>query len=40
MPFGLVGARLYHVITDYQDYFGVGGHPIDALKVWHALTSS
>jgi len=35
VPFGLVGARLYHVITDYQDYFGAGGHPIDALKVWH-----
>jgi len=35
VPFGLVGARLYHVMTDYQDYFGAGGHPIDALKVWH-----
>jgi prolipoprotein diacylglyceryl transferase len=35
VPFGLVGARLYHVITDYQDYFGAGGHPIDALKIWH-----
>lgn len=35
VPFGLVGARLYHVITDYQNYFGEGKHPIDALKVWH-----
>jgi len=35
VPFGLVGARLYHVITDYQDYFGKGGHPVDALKIWH-----
>jgi prolipoprotein diacylglyceryltransferase len=35
VPFGLVGARLYHVITDYQNYFGEGKHPVDALKVWH-----
>jgi prolipoprotein diacylglyceryl transferase len=34
VPFGLVGARLYHVITDHQRYFGAGQHPIDALKVW------
>jgi prolipoprotein diacylglyceryl transferase len=35
VPFGLVGGRLYHVITDYQLYFGQGRHPIDALKVWN-----
>ncbi len=35
VPFGLVGARLYHVMTDYQNYFGEGKHPIDALKIWH-----
>jgi len=34
LPFGLVGARLYHVVTDYQRYFGPGGHPVDALKIW------
>lgn len=34
VPFGLVGARLYHVITDHQRYFGAGQHPIDALKIW------
>lgn len=34
VPFGLVGARLYHVITDPELYFGAGRHPIDALKVW------
>ena len=34
VPFGLVGGRLYHVITDYQLYFGAGRHPIDALKIW------
>jgi prolipoprotein diacylglyceryl transferase len=35
VPFGLVGGRLYHVITDNQMYFGAGRHPIDALKVWN-----
>jgi prolipoprotein diacylglyceryl transferase len=35
IPCGIVGARLYHVITDYQLYFGPGRHPIDALKIWH-----
>jgi prolipoprotein diacylglyceryl transferase len=34
VPFGIVGARLYHVITDYQLYFGPGRHPVDALKIW------
>lgn len=31
VPAGLVGARLYHVITDYQRF---EGHWIDAVKVW------
>jgi prolipoprotein diacylglyceryl transferase len=34
VPFGLVGGRLYHVITDHARYFGEGKHPIDALKIW------
>ncbi|MGH3622435.1 MAG: prolipoprotein diacylglyceryl transferase, partial [Sciscionella sp.] len=34
VPFGLVGGRLYHVITDYYRYFGPGKNPIDALKIW------
>ncbi|QIX26397.1 prolipoprotein diacylglyceryl transferase [Nocardioides sp. JQ2195] len=34
IPFGLVGARLYHVITDYHLYFGEGREPITALYVW------
>ncbi|MFG2889615.1 prolipoprotein diacylglyceryl transferase [Streptomyces sp. NPDC048248] len=34
VPFGLVGGRLYHVITTYEPYFGEGGHPLDAFKVW------
>jgi prolipoprotein diacylglyceryl transferase len=34
VPFGLVGARLYHVLTDWQLYFGAGRQPIEALYVW------
>lgn len=34
VPFGIVGGRLYHVITTPQPYFGENGHPIDALKIW------
>ncbi|CAM3604038.1 Phosphatidylglycerol--prolipoprotein diacylglyceryl transferase [Nocardiopsis gilva] len=31
---GLVGGRLYHVISDYQLYFGPGREPIRALYIW------
>ena len=34
VPFGVVGGRLYHVITDHHLYFGDGRSPIDALYVW------
>ena len=34
VPFGLVGGRLYHVITDWQTYFGPGGEPLGALRIW------
>lgn len=35
VPFGLVGGRLYHVATDWKTYFGPGGVPLDALKIWN-----
>ena len=35
VPFGIVGARLYHVITDHQLYFGEGRDPWRALEIWH-----
>jgi len=35
VPFGIVGARIYHVITSPADYFGAAGHPVDALYIWH-----
>lgn len=34
VPFGLVGARLYHVITDPELYFGAGRQPLRAFAVW------
>ncbi|MBP3222332.1 MAG: prolipoprotein diacylglyceryl transferase [Actinomycetaceae bacterium] len=33
--FGIIGGRLYHVITDYQLYFSDGAHPLDAFKIWN-----
>ena len=32
---GVVGARLYHVITEHARYFGPGLDPWNALKVWN-----
>lgn len=32
---GIVGARLYHVLTSPDAYFGHDGHPLDAFKIWH-----
>ncbi|WNI15081.1 prolipoprotein diacylglyceryl transferase [Actinacidiphila sp. ITFR-21] len=34
VPFGLVGGRLYHVITDYELYFTNGKDWVDAFKIW------
>jgi prolipoprotein diacylglyceryl transferase len=34
VPFGLVGGRLYHVLTDYDLYFGEGRSAWGALYVW------
>ncbi|WP_137292192.1 prolipoprotein diacylglyceryl transferase [Nocardioides dongxiaopingii] len=34
VPFGVVGARLYHVATDWEKYFGEGRNPVTALYVW------
>ncbi|MFD1938455.1 prolipoprotein diacylglyceryl transferase [Nonomuraea mangrovi] len=34
VPFGLVGARLYHVATDWQVYFGPGREPLRAFAIW------
>src|SRR4051812_11792799 len=34
VPFGIIGARIYHVITSPGDYFGAGGDPIRAFYIW------
>jgi prolipoprotein diacylglyceryl transferase len=34
VPFGIIGGRIYHVITSPQPYFGEGGHPVRALYIW------
>jgi len=34
IPFGLVGARLYHVVTTPELYFGEGRDPVTALYIW------
>ena len=34
VPFGIVGGRIYHVLTSWSDYFGDGADPVDALKIW------
>jgi len=35
VPFGIVGGRLYHVITDHQLYFGEGRNPWAAFAIWN-----
>ena len=34
VPFGIVGARVYHVLTHYNDYFGPGKNPLTAFYIW------
>ena len=35
VPFGLIGGRLYHVITDWRTYFGDDGAGLaGALRIW------
>ena len=31
---GIIGARIYHVITHWGDYFGAGRDPISAFYIW------
>ncbi len=32
--FGILGGRIYHVVTDPELYFKAGRHPLDAFKIW------
>jgi prolipoprotein diacylglyceryl transferase len=34
VPAGVIGGRLYHVISSPSAYFGNNGSPLDAFKIW------
>ncbi len=34
IPIGIVGARIYHVLTHLGDYFGPGRNPWSAFAIW------
>lgn len=34
VPSGIIGGRLYHVITTPEDFFGKNGEPLAILKIW------
>ncbi|WP_242511205.1 prolipoprotein diacylglyceryl transferase [Pengzhenrongella frigida] len=34
VPFGIIGGRIYHVISSPDAYFGAGGDPVTALFIW------
>jgi prolipoprotein diacylglyceryl transferase len=34
VPFGILGGRIYHVLTSWQPYFGENGKPLEALYIW------
>jgi prolipoprotein diacylglyceryl transferase len=34
VPAGVIGGRLYHVITTPEKFFGRDGHPSDIIKIW------
>lgn len=34
VPVGIIGGRVYHVITTPEKYFGADGTPLDIIKIW------
>lgn len=34
VPLGIIGGRLYHVVTDPELYFAAGKNPWNAFKIW------
>jgi prolipoprotein diacylglyceryl transferase len=34
VPAGVIGGRLYHVLTTPERFFGSSGHPEDIVKIW------
>ncbi|WP_430866852.1 prolipoprotein diacylglyceryl transferase [Demequina aurantiaca] len=35
IPFGIIGGRIYHVISSPAAYFGEGGSPLKAFEIWN-----
>lgn len=35
VPAGIIGGRIYHLITSPDAYFGSHGQPMDAFKIWN-----
>lgn len=40
IPLGIIGARIYHVVSSPDAYFGPNGNPIDAFKSGMAVLES
>ncbi|MHC2999911.1 prolipoprotein diacylglyceryl transferase [Microbacterium sp. HJ5] len=34
VPLAIIGARIYHVLTHFDFYFGEGSNPLSALYIW------
>jgi prolipoprotein diacylglyceryltransferase len=34
VPAGVIGGRIYHVLSSPAAYFGADGNPLDAFKIW------
>jgi len=34
VPAGIIGARIYHVISSPEKYFGTGGEPLKVFAIW------
>jgi prolipoprotein diacylglyceryl transferase len=34
VPFGIIGGRIYHVVSSPRAYFGEGGDPMRAFAIW------
>lgn len=35
VPAGIIGARLYHVVTTPERFFGPTGDPMEIVRIWH-----
>lgn len=35
VPCGIIGARLYHVVTTPERFFGPNGDPVEILRIWN-----